>query len=333
MTVGGWYDAEDLFGALETYRAFEKQSPGADNVLVMGPWRHGGWSRDKGDRHGDIRFGQKTSEFYQKGIDLPFFQRHLKGRTNHSYPEAWIFQIGTNAWHRYSQWPPAGATKKTFFFAEGGALASVAPSGDTGFDEYISDPNKPVPYFGETTMTTDRRYMSGDQRFAARRPDVLVYQTGELTGDVAMAGPLEVSLWVSITGTDADFVVKLVDVFPASTETPAPNPRGIRLAGYQHMVRGEVMRGKFRNSFEKPEAFAPGKPTLVRFTLPDVAHTFRAGHRIMVQVQSSWFPLVDRNPQKFTDIYKAKAGDFQKATHRVHRTRAMPSGLTVTMAP
>lgn len=335
MTVGGWYDAEDLFGALETYRAFETQSPGADNVIVMGPWKHGGWARVDGDVHGNLDFGQKTSLFYREKIELPFFQRHLKGLATHAYPEAWIFEVGTNMWQRHAAWPPPGAKPETFFFAAGGKLVTTAPAdaSPTSFEEYVSDPAKPVPYREDVTLTIDKSYMTDDQRFAARRPDVVVYATEALDADVTLAGPLEVSLWVSTTGTDADFVVKLVDVFPASYEGQSSDPKHVRMAGFQHLVRGEVMRGKFRTSFEKPEPFEPNKPTLVRFKLPDVAHSFRTGHRIMVQVQSSWFPLVDRNPQTFTDIYAAKESDFRRATHRIYRTSAMPSGLKVTLAP
>jgi putative CocE/NonD family hydrolase len=332
MTVGGWFDAEDLFGTLETYRAFEKQSPGAKNSLVMGPWRHGGWARNEGDSHGDITFGQKTSRFYREKIEFPFFQQHLKGRKKDALPEAWVFEMGTNEWHSYAAWPPAGGSTAVYHLQPGGKLALAAP-GESAFDEWVSDPNKPVPYRGEMAMEIEAFYMSGDQRFASRRPDVVTYQSDVLEADVTMLGPLEASLWVSVTGTDADFVVKLVDVYPADYPDPDPNPTGVHMGGYQQLVRGEVMRGKFRNGFEAPEAFKPGEPTLVRFALPDVAHAFRAGHRIMVQVQSSWFPLVDRNPQTFTDIYKATDADFRVATHRIHHGPGTPSGLKVTLAP
>jgi len=335
MTVGGWFVAEDLWGTLATYHAFEQQSPGADNTLVMGPWRHGGWARSDGDRHGDIGFGSKSAAFYREHIELPFFQRYLYGRKTEARPEAWIFETGTNLWHRYPAWPPRGASQATWYMQAGGRLASSPPTaaGEDGFDEYPSDPAKPVPYRAEPGPRIDGNYMSGDQRFAARRPDVLVYATEPLAQDVTLAGPLEASLWVSTTGTDADFVVKLIDVYPADVADPKPNPRGVRMGGYQQLVRAEVMRGKFRQSLSKPEPFKPGEPTRVRFSLPDVCHSFRSGHRIMVQVQSSWFPLVDRNPQTFTDIYRAKPGDFRAATHRVYRTTAMPSGLKVTLAP
>ncbi|MBX3192582.1 MAG: CocE/NonD family hydrolase [Labilithrix sp.] len=339
LTVGGWFDSEDCFGALETYRAFERQSPGAENMLVMGPWRHGGWARSDGDRHGDVTFGQKTSIHYRDQIELPFFQRHLKGDKPSAPPaEAFVFETGTNVWQRYAAWPPREAKKASLVFQPGGRLGVapvVAADAGEGFDAYVSDPQKPVPYRGKIGPEIDADYMSDDQRFAARRTDVLVFQTPELDADVSLAGPLEAKLWVSTTGTDADFIVKLVDVYPADYADPDPLPNApptqVRMAGYQQLVRGEVMRGKFRNSFEKPEPFVPGEPALVRFTLPDVAHTFRTGHRIMVQVQSSWFPLVDRNPQTFTDIYRATAADFRAAMHRVYRQPDKTSSLEVTL--
>jgi putative CocE/NonD family hydrolase len=330
LTVGGLFDSEDCFGALETYRAFEKQSPGAENMLVMGPWNHGGWARNDGDHHGDVTFGQKTSLHYREEIELPFFRHHLKGGGGASAAsakgvEAFVFETGTNVWQSYSAWPPRESKKATLHFHAGGKLreAAPAPGEDAdGFDAYVSDPAKPVPYRAKTGSAIDSDYMSDDQRFATRRPDVLTFSSSELDADVTLAGPLEAKLWVSTSGTDADFVVKLVDAYP---QDHAEQP------GYQQLVRAEIMRGKFRNSFEKPEPFEPGKPTLVHFTLPDVAHTFRPGHRILVQVQSSWFPLADRNPQTFTDIYKATESDFHAATHRVYRTTDKPSSLDVTI--
>jgi putative CocE/NonD family hydrolase len=300
----------------------------------MGPWRHGGWNRTDGDRHGDVTFGQKTALHFREEIELPFFQKHLKGKGRGlGGVEAFIFETGTNVWQRYSAWPPRESKKAVLNFQAGGKLgAALAASGDDGFDAYVSDPAKPVPYRGKTGPEIDADYMSDDQRFATRRPDVLTFMTAELDADVSFAGPLEAKLWVSTTGTDADFVVKLVDAYPQDYADPDPNPTGAHMGGYQQLVRGEVMRGKFRESFEKPIAFEPGKAALVRFTLPDVAHTFRTGHRILIQVQSSWFPLVDRNPQTFLpDIGKATAADFRAATHRVYRTPAQPSSLEVTV--
>lgn len=331
MTVGGWLDAEDLWGALETYRAFERQNPRSENVVVMGPWRHGGWARNDGDRHGDIAFGQKTSVFYREHIEAPFFQRHLKGKSGPPSPEAWVFETGTNTWRKELSWPPTDAKPATLFLQADGKLGTTVPTASDGDDVYVSDPKKPVPYRGRPGDSIDADYMSDDQRFAARRPDVLVYSTGDLDADFTLAGPIEASLWVSTTGTDADFVVKVIDVWPVDAADPEPNPTNVHLAGYQQLVRAEVMRGKFRSSFERPEAFKPNEPALVKFTLPDVCHTFRPGHRMMVQVQSSWFPLVDRNPQTFVDIHKATEADFRTATHRVFRTKDRPSSIKVML--
>jgi uncharacterized protein len=334
LTVGGWFDKEDLWGTLATYRAFDTQSPGAEVSLVVGPWGHGGWQRGEGDRLGDVTFGAKTSAFFRDTIEFPFFQRHLKGRPSApgAQAEAWIFETGTNLWHAYPTWPPPDAKPQTLYFHGKGRLGMSPPAaGEDGGagDSFVSDPSKPVPYYDKPSPRIAAEYMAADQRFAARRPDVLVYETDPLDGDVTLAGPLQASLSVTVTGTDADFIVKLVDVYPADAEDPEPNPSGVRKAGYQQLVRGEVMRGKFRDGFESPKPFVPGQPTLVRFGLPDVCHTFRMGHRIMVQVQSTWFPMVDRNPQTFVDIYHAKESDFVRATHTVLRTPERPSGLQV----
>jgi uncharacterized protein len=324
MTVGGWFDAEDLWGSLATYRAWDEKSPGAEVSLVMGPWRHGGWGRTEGEKLGDVSFGAKTSEFFQDKIEFPFFQRHLKGKVGPPQPEAWVFETGTNLWQRYASWPPPGAKAQTLFFRAKGKLGTGAPGAkeDEGADAYVSDPSKPVPYMDDHTNDIVATYMVSDQRFAARRPDVLVYQTEPLAEDVTLAGPIEASLSVTTTGTDADFVVKVVDVYATDADT---------MGGYQQLVRAEVMRGRYRNSFEKPEPFVPNQPTLVRFTLPDLNHTFRTGHRIMVHVQSTFFPLVDRNPQTFVDVYQAKSSDFRAATHKVLRTPDRPSGIKVLL--
>jgi putative CocE/NonD family hydrolase len=336
MTVGGWFDAENLFGALECYKNVEKNSPDSpQNVLVMGPWVHGGWSRGDGDALGPVRFNAKTSPFYQEKIEFPFFQKHLKGEGDAAHPEAWVFETGTNVWRKYDAWPPKGSKEHRLYFREGGRLSEQQYDGTqstiefTAADEFVSDPAKPVPYFDRTTIGMAQEYMVADQRFAARRPDVLVYQTEPLTEDFTIAGPVEVELHVSTTGTDADWVVKLIDVYPPDAPDPDPNPLQIRMGNYQQLVRGEPFRGKFRNSFEKPEPFEPNQPAVVKFAMPDVCHTFRPGHRVMVQVQSTWFPLVDRNPQTFCDIYAAKAEDFKKATHKVYRSGVKSSGVTV----
>ncbi len=327
LTVGGWFDAEDLFGTLATYRAVERQSPKCDNRIVMGPWHHGGWARVDGDSLGDVRFGAKTAVDYREKLEAPFFLRHLKEKDDPGLAEATMFETGTNRWRRFDAWPPEGS-RIAFHLRAGGSL-SVDPPRDEGFDEFPSDPGKPVPYLGQVGFGMARDYMVGDQRFAATRPDVLVYETEPLAEDLAVAGPVEVRLFVSTSGTDADWVVKLVDVYPEDFPNPDPNPKGIQMGGFQQLVRGEPFRGRYRNGFDRPEAFNPGEMDEIAFTMPDVAHAFRRGHRVMVQVQSSWFPLVDRNPQTFVDIAKAKESDFVKATHRVYRGPARPSSVAL----
>ncbi len=331
MTVGGWFDAEDLFGALNTYASIEKSTPGANNMLVMGPWYHGGWSRSDGDKLGFVNFGAKTSEFYRENIELPFFNHWLKGNEDPKLPEAYIFETGTNQWRREDAWPPRSVRARTLYLRADGKLAFNAPNDSGAFDEYVSDPAKPVPFINGQAPGMTREHMVEDQRFASTRTDVLTYQTDELEQDVVLAGPISPTLFVSTTGTDSDFVVKLIDVYPEEFPDPDPNPTGIHMGGFQQLVRGEVFRGKFRNSFSKPEPFTPGKIEKIEYTMPDVAHAFRRGHRIMIQIQSSWFPLVDRNPQKFVDIYSAKASDFVKATQRVFRSAGSASGVKVSV--
>jgi putative CocE/NonD family hydrolase len=336
MTVGGWFDAENLFGALETYRHVEANSPGATNVLVMGPWRHGGWSGNDGESLGNVHFNSKTSAFYREHIELPFFEYHLKGKGENRHPEAWVFETGADQWHKHDAWPPKGAAPRALYFRAGGGLSAEAPPAgkpEECCDEYVSDPAKPVPFQEKIDIGMSAEYMTADQRFAARRTDVLVFRTPPLEQDTTVAGPIDVELHVSTTGTDSDWVVKLIDVYPDDYPDPNPNPAGVRMGGYQQLVRGDAMRGKFRNSYTKPEPFEPGRPTLVKFRMQDVYHTFRPGHRIMVQVQSSWFPLADRNPQTFVDIYAAKESDFKKATQRVYRSRELASKVTVLVMP
>ncbi len=334
MTVGGWYDAEDLFGALETYRWTERQNPGITNLLVMGPWPHGEWGRADGEKVGDVKFHAKTAVFYRDHIELPFFRRFLKGDTNTPLAEACMFETGTHQWRRFDAWPPQNAREQVLFFQSGGRLAFTAPAeGVEAFDEYVSDPAKPVPFTLEVTTSYPRGYPTHDQRFAASRPDVLVYETEPLEEDLTFAGPLKATLHVSTTGTDGDWVVKLVDVYDPDFPNPEPNPAYTVMGGYQQLVRGDVMRARFRNSFEKPEAMTPGTVTKLEFTMPDIFHTFRRGHRVMVQVQSSWFPLVDRNPQTFVDIATARPEDFRKATQRVFRASNAASALTVLVLP
>ncbi len=336
LNVGGWFDAEDPAGPFHIYRSVEQKNPGTVNLLVMGPWSHGGWSRGDGDRLGNLNFGVKTGEFFREQIQFPFFMRYLKDKQV-ELPEAYMFLTGINEWRRLDSWPPQGAKPLTLNLLSGGRLGTERPteSGRAAFDEYISDPNHPVPFVSYIVggMTSD--YMSEDQRFASQRPDVLTYQTEPLAEDRVIAGPIKVDLTVSTTGTDSDFVVKLVDVYPGTYPTPrAPEgqpapPNAVKMGGYQQLVRGEPFRGKYRHSFERPEAFVPGEPATISFQMPDVYHAFRRGHRIMVQIQSSWFPLVDRNPQKFMEIPRATPADFQKATERIYRSRDLGSSVTV----
>jgi len=330
LTVGGWFDAEDCFGALKVYEAIERQSPGATNTVVMGPWFHGGWAVSDGESLGRVRFGSKTSLFYREQIEFPFFCRHLKDREDPKLPEAYMFETGANQWRRFDAWPPKNVAKKALYFHPGGKLSFEPPSeAAAAFDEYVSNPAKPVPYIAGQSSGMTREHMVDDQRFAASRPDVLSYRTEPLEADLTIAGEIRPDLRVSTTGTDSDWVVKLIDVYPDDAPDPTPPAPGLKMGGFQQMLRGECMRGRFRNSYEKPEPFEPGKQEKVEYPMPDVLHTFKKGHRIMVQVQSSWFPLVDRNPQKYVDIYQATEADFQTATQRVYRYAGGASSVGV----
>jgi putative CocE/NonD family hydrolase len=334
MTVGGWFDAENLFGALETYKQIEVNSPMTTNLLVMGPWVHGGWSRGDGEYLGHIPFNAKTAAYYREQIELPFFEFYLKGEGKLPNPEAWVFETGTNVWRQYATWPPANFAPKSLYLHPNGQLLADPPKDtdrNAAYDEYPSDPSKPVPYFDKISIGMAPEYMTADQRFASTRPDVLVYQTEVLENDASVAGPIDVELHVSTTGTDSDWVVKLIDVYPHDYPDPKENPTQVKMGGYQQLIRGDVFRGKFRSSFEKPEPFVPNQPTVIKFRIPDTCHVFRPGHRLMVQIQSSWFPLIDRNPQTFVDIYTAKPADFQKATQRIYRTATMPSRIILSM--
>jgi len=319
LLVGGWFDAEDLSGPLKLFRALEAGGPSSPDTLVMGPWQHGGWSRGDGDKLGNLSFGSKTGEYFRKEIELPFFVKHLKSKGDVKFPKAWVFETGTGEWQRFEQWPPKNAAMRELYLEAGGKLSFTPNPKDKSYDEYVSDPAHPVPVLGEIGSGMPGDYMTYDQRFASQRPDVLTYQTDPLDHDITVAGPISPSLTVSTSGTDSDFVVKLIDVYPNDYPDPDPNASHVHMAGYQQLVRGEPFRGKYRNSLSKPEAFQPNLPAKLEFVMPDVCHTFRPGHRIMVQIQSSWFPLTDRNPQKFMTIPNAKATDFVKATERVYR--------------
>ncbi len=351
MTVGGWYDNEDLYGALETYRSIERQNSGIFNVLVMGPWFHGGWARSDGDWLGTAYFGSKTGVYYREKFELPFFNYFLKDKGDISQiKEVNVFDTGANQWTSLGSWDPAMSIETPLYLRGAGRLmlgefAARGPTltrefpGMPGYDEYVSDPWNPVPYTQKITLNYPRDFMTEDQRFAATRSDVLVYQTDPLTEDITVAGSIKPELFISSSGTDSDFIVKLIDVFPDDYQFPEtgnrlPNGQPERVrppqdsagsvfqpGGYQMLLRGEPMPARFRKSFEQPEPLRPNVVAELSYVMPGVVHTFKKGHRIMVQIQSTWFPLVARNPQKFMPNYKLGTdADFQKATQRVWRS-------------
>jgi len=341
LVVGGWFDAEDLSGPYKTFYAINKFNPQTATTLVEGPWVHGGWARGEGDRLGDVQFNAKTGEYFRANVQFPFFEHYLKGK-GAAQPKAVVFETGANVWRNFDAWPPQAAKAKTLYFHANGKLSFEAPTEAKGVDEYVSDPSHPVPFVGYTTDTVPQRYMVDDQRFASYRPDVLTYETEPLEEDVTIAGPIAPKLKIASSATDSDFVVKLIDVYPEDYPNPDDSMNHnkrihdappVLMGGYQQLLRGEPFRAKFRNSWEKPEALTPGQQTALDFTMPDLFHTFRRGHRIMVQVQSSWFPLTDRNPQTFTDIPNARAEDWQKATEQVFREKDAASGVEVLVLP
>jgi putative CocE/NonD family hydrolase len=333
LTVAGWFDAEDFYGPLETYRAIEKSTPGNKSTLVVGPWLHGGWASMPGDVLGDIQFGSRTGEHFRNNIELPFFLAHLKDQGTPNLAEAVVFETGANQWKNYAAWPPPGASPRTLYLQANGGLSFSAPAAAAAdaSDSFVSDPSKPVPWSTEPRTTQGHLWMVEDQRFASTRPDVLVYQTEPLAEDVLIAGPVTASLVVATTGTDADWIVKLIDVYPGDAPDNTPNPRGIRMGHFQMLLAGEVFRSRYRNSYAKPEALVPNQPTKIEFELRDRYHRFLKGHRIMVQIQSTWFPVIDRNPQTFVNTYTAKPADFRTATHRVFRSSQRPSGVKVSV--
>jgi len=343
MVVGGLFDAEDLQGPYKIFHSVAAMSPGTPDHLVEGPWVHGGWAFTKGDRLGPVDFAGDNSAYFNDQVLLPFFKQYLKDAGDAKLPTALIFETGTNVWRRYDTWPPKGTQTKTLYFEAGGKLSFGGAKGTSDYDEYVSDPARPVPFVETQSTSVPQTYMDADQRFVAKRTDVETYQTEPLDEDVTIAGPVSPKLRIASTGTDADFVVKLIDVYPQSyPNTMAVDPAmgkrilsapPVLMGGFEQLVRGEPMRAKFRNSWEKPEALVPGKQTEVNFTMQDVNHTFRKGHRIMVQVQSSWFPLVDRNPQTFTNIPTAKPEQFVKATETVFHSSGSASGVEVLVLP
>ena len=321
LTVGGWYDANNFYGAIHLFETIERQSPRTDNAIVIGPWYHGQWARDPGAAVGKLSFGANTSEEYQNTILLPFFESYLKGQGLATHPKAYVFETGTNRWRTFETWPPKESAARSIYLGAGKSLSFQAPQAATGdpFEEWVTDPAKPVPFVPGASTDMDPDYMAQDQRFGEARPDVATYRGDPVTEDLTIAGPVSPTLFVSTTGTDGDWVVKLIDVHPD---------------GFQELVRGDVVRAKFRNSFERPEPLTPGQVTQLDFVMPDVFHTFRRGHRLLVQVQGSWFPLVDRNPQTFIDIYRAQESDFKTASQRVYRTPSQSSRIVVNvMAP
>ncbi len=337
LTVGGLFDAEDCWGAWNIYKSIERQNDAShSNRLVMGPWVHGGWARGSGERLGNVRFGSPTSALYQNEIEVKFFEYYLKDIGKMDLPDAYIFETGSNKWTTYDAWPPKNAALQKWFFDGNGALSNQVPGGDaaTGIT-YTSDPAHPVAYTDAVHLQRTREYMTDDQRFAARRPDVLVYQTPVLNAPMTVTGAVVADLWVSLDDDglapptvtlDADFVVKIIDVFP---DTLQGNENGVPMGGYQMLVRGEIFRGRYRNGYDQPAGFDRGDPANVRFDLPDIAHTFLPGHKMMVQIQSSWFPLADRNPQQFINIYEAQDSDFIPVKVTVYQNASMPSGVVL----
>ena len=326
LSVAGWFDTEDHYGPMSIYRTIEARNPGLESTLAVGPWLHGGWRSTTGESLGCVEFGQPTSTYFQERVQYPFFRWHLKGEGTWDPKEAVVFQTGQNEWRTFDRWPPEGVTPTSLYLREGGRLSFNAPAGE-GSDVYVSDPAKPVPFSAEIRTTLGHLWMVEDQRFASTRPDVLVYVSEPLQEDLTIAGPIEAEIFVSTTGTDSDWVVKLIDVYPG--DAPRSATCSVPMGGYQMHLAGEIMRGKFRNSFERPEPMVPSEVTPIRIDLHDRFHTFKAGHRIMVHVQSSWFPAYDRNPQTFTDIYHARPDEYRAATQTVYRSARHPSHIVL----
>jgi hypothetical protein len=334
LTVGGWWDQEDLYGPQKLYETLEPLDRAEVSFFVAGPWNHGGWARGDGSSLGRIKFGGNASRYYRERIEAPFFAHFLKDKPGWDVPEAVTFQTGANAWQVYDEWPPRRVTEdRGLYFREDGRLAFEAPTAgdENAFDSYVSDPARPVPYRPRPIEATyDSRgsgwgtWLVGDQRFVHLRPDVLSWETEPLAADVTVTGKIEARLHASTTGTDSDWIVKLIDVYPEDYPTDPS------MGGYQLMIASEVFRGRFRSSFEKPAALVPGEINEFTIDLHATDHRFLKGHKIMVQVQSTWFPLIDRNPQTFVEnIFLAKASDYRAATQRVYRSPAHPSRLVL----
>ena len=334
LTVGGWYDTEDLYGPLQTYAAIEKMNPKTQNRIVMGPWSHGGWNGGEGAKLGTASFGFPTAQWFRDQVQFPFFEYHLKDQGAFGLAEATVFETGSNRWREFDAWPPTEGKPRKIHFAAGGILSEQisAPMADAeAFDEFVSDPSKPVPYTMEITSAWAKDYMTEDQRFAAWRPDVLVYRGEALREDLTIAGSITADLWVSTSAGDADWIVKVIDEFPgAPLNGLKPNDPSSDAfpSGRQQLLRAGVIRGRFRESFSTPKPFVSNQPTRVQIKLDDILHTFPAGHRLMIQIQSTWFPFIDRNPQKFVEnIFDAKEADFIKANHRLYHSPDHPSRI------
>lgn len=331
LLVGGWYDAEDMYGPLHIYKTIEQNDKPNNTRLVMGPWTHGSWIWAKGDSLGDFYFGGNTADYYRKEILLPFFKFHLKGEGDLNLNDVYVFDTGKNKWSNYPTWPPAKVSEVKFYFQEEEKLNQQVPNTNNSFSEYVSDPWNPVPYtakFQDSKQFYNPVHLIEDQRYVSTRPDVLTFESDILNEDVTIAGPIIADIFVSTTGTDADFVVKLIDVYPDNEKDPEPNPAKVEMGGYERLVRTEIMRGKFRNSYENPEPFEPNKVTEVKINLNDAFHTFKAGHKIMIQVSSSYFPFFDVNPNTFCDIYNADKDKFVKAMIKIYHSKEFPSSIS-----
>lgn len=329
MVVGGWYDEQDLYGTFNTYKAIEKQNPNIKNIFVVGPWVHGGWAGSSGQMLADVDFGSKVSPYYQENIEAKFFNHYLIDDSKPlDLPEATLFETGTNKWRSFDTYPAKGTQEKNLYFHSNGKLSFTAPTNEKSFSDYVSDPNRPVPFSSKINDGFSADYMVEDQRFAYTRPDVLSFSTDVLDKDLTLSGEIKAMLKVATSGTDADWVVKVIDVYPADTPEHPKRPEVV-YGNYQQLVRSEIFRGKYRDDISKPKPFVPNQVTNVNVELQDVLHTFKKGHKMMVQIQSSCFPFADRNPQKFMDIFKAEEKDYQKATQKVYHQKSAASYLKV----
>lgn len=336
LVVGGWYDAQDLYGPLHIYQKVERSNPEAENRIIMGPWTHGGWvGFSKHHVVGDIYYGDYISRFFKKHVEAPFFLHYLKGDTTLYLPEAYMFDTGTKEWNKFEAWPPKNVEKKKFYLHANGTLSFEKPKpGGSDYSQYLSDVDNPVPATQTIAYGFIPPYQNADQRYAARRPDVLTFTSGVLQHDITISGSMLANLWVSTTGTDSDFIVKIIDIYPPSVKESQYTPDDVELDNYHQLVRAAVMRGRFRDSYSDPKPFEPGEVTYVDVPMLDIHHTFKKGHRIQIQIQSTWYPWVDINPQTFVEnIYKADSSDFEDAVQRVYHTPEYPTSIEVKVLP